>query len=177
MATIALNGCTKFGGTITHLQTWRSRWLPPHSVNTGVKQRPDSPFKFIGPCIVDCSRSLRESLPVWQVSVSDCDSYPSTHSPLYRNPCIWTELAQSLVGALHHPKAPNLLATPTPFRHLFHWWPPCWILWPVQPTHATTRRAFIYPWTSSLLNRKAEFLEKVYLNILCFWNAHFVLAS
>ena len=29
--------------TITHHHMWRSIWLPPHSINTGVKERPDSP--------------------------------------------------------------------------------------------------------------------------------------
>ena len=27
--------------------TWRAIWPPPHSVNTGVKKRPDSPLKFL----------------------------------------------------------------------------------------------------------------------------------
>ena len=36
----------KSRGTITHLHVWPSTWPPPHSVNTGVKNRPDSPFYF-----------------------------------------------------------------------------------------------------------------------------------
>ena len=34
-------------GTITPLHTWGSKWLSPHNINTGVKKRPDSPFKFL----------------------------------------------------------------------------------------------------------------------------------
>ena len=32
--------------TIPHLHMWWSIWLPPHSVNTGVKKRPHSPLKI-----------------------------------------------------------------------------------------------------------------------------------
>ena len=38
---------TKSEGTITHLYMWQSIWLPPHSINTGVKKRPDSPSKIL----------------------------------------------------------------------------------------------------------------------------------
>ena len=38
---------TKSEGTITPLHTWQAIWPPPHSVNTGVKNRPDSPFKIL----------------------------------------------------------------------------------------------------------------------------------
>ena len=37
---------SKSRGTITRLHTWRSIWSLPHSVNTGVKKRPNSPFQF-----------------------------------------------------------------------------------------------------------------------------------
>ena len=49
MCKIAPNICSKSEGTITCLHTQRSIWPPPHGVNTGVKMRPNSPFKF--PCL------------------------------------------------------------------------------------------------------------------------------
>ena len=47
---MAPNDCVKSKGTITRLHTWRSIWLPPHSVNTEVISRPNSPFKI--PCVL-----------------------------------------------------------------------------------------------------------------------------
>ena len=40
--------CAKSEGSITHLHMWLSKWLPPHSVNTGVKRDLNLPFKFLG---------------------------------------------------------------------------------------------------------------------------------
>ena len=47
-AQIVPNDHAKPEGTITHLHTWRAIWPPPHSVNKGVENRPNSPFKFLG---------------------------------------------------------------------------------------------------------------------------------
>ena len=47
--TIMCADCTKSEGTITHLHTWWAIWPPPHSLNTGVKKRPDFPFQILRP--------------------------------------------------------------------------------------------------------------------------------
>ena len=44
------NDQTKSGSRITRLHTWPSKWPPPHSINTGVKSRPDSPFQSPWQC-------------------------------------------------------------------------------------------------------------------------------
>ena len=72
--------------TIAHLHMWPSKWPLPHSIDTGVRKRPDSLFKFLGcgkqesillTVLLQHKLWTGNLLPPWSITSYKCSLYSS----------------------------------------------------------------------------------------------------